>query len=96
ADYLLRAEDVERLYIDGHTDDTHTSAYNVELSRKRAEAVADYLAGKGVSRNLVTIRFHGERYPVKPNTSVAGKSYNRRVTLRVERVPARPERIATR
>ncbi|NND39365.1 MAG: OmpA family protein [Pseudomonadales bacterium] len=88
ADYLLRADDVERLYIDGHTDDTHTSTYNVELSRKRAEAVAGYLATKGVSRNLITIRFHGERYPVKPNTSLAGKAYNRRVTLRVERVPS--------
>ncbi|MDB4807165.1 OmpA family protein [Pseudomonadales bacterium] len=64
----------------------HTS-YNSELSRRRAEAVADYLASKGISRNQLTVRFHGERFPVSPNTSVAGKADNRRVTLRVERVP---------
>lgn len=87
SDYLLRANDVERLYIDGHTDDTHTTTYNLELSRQRAEAVADYLVARGVSRNLISTRYHGERYPVKPNTSAAGKAYNRRVTLRVERVP---------
>ncbi|MGB5324412.1 MAG: OmpA family protein [Pseudomonadales bacterium] len=89
AEYLLRADDIERLYIDGHTDNTHTTAYNAGLSRKRAEAVADYLVASGVSRNLLTVRFHGERFPARPNTSKSGKAYNRRVTLRVERVPVR-------
>jgi outer membrane protein OmpA-like peptidoglycan-associated protein len=87
ADYLSRATDVEQLFIDGHTDNTHNTSYNSELSRRRAEAVADYLASKGISRNQLTVRFHGERFPVSPNTSVAGKADNRRVTLRVERVP---------
>ncbi|MBT8148734.1 MAG: OmpA family protein [Gammaproteobacteria bacterium] len=86
--YLLRASDVDRVFIDGHTDDTHTSSYNVELSRKRAEAVADYLVGLGVSRNQLTVRYHGERFPVKPNSSAAGKAFNRRVTLRVQRLAA--------
>ena len=86
--YLLRASDVDRVFIDGHTDNTHTTTYNIELSRKRAEAVADYLVGLGVSRNQLTVRYHGERFPVKTNNTAAGKAFNRRVTLRVQRLAA--------
>ncbi len=86
---FLRADDeVDRVYIDGHTDDTHTTTYNVELSRKRAEAVRDYLVQLGVSANRMTVRYHGERFPVEPNSSEAGKAQNRRVTVRLERVGA--------
>lgn len=86
AHYATADSQLDQMYIDGHTDNTHTTTYNVELSRKRAEAVAGYLVSKGVSANQITTRFHGERYPVEPNTSAAGKQANRRVTIRLERI----------
>ncbi len=82
--YLTRAPEVEQFYIDGHTDSTHTDTYNIELSRKRAESVKTYLVERGVSPNLLSMRFHGERFPVASNKTVDGKAQNRRVTLRVE------------
>ena len=89
ARYAIADPQLDQIYIDGHTDNTHTTTYNVELSRKRAEAVVGYLVSSGVSANQITMRFHGERYPVEPNTSRAGKQANRRVTIRLERVGSR-------
>ena len=88
ARFLLADDEVDRVYIDGHTDDTHTTTYNVELSRKRAESVRDYLVQLGVSANRMTVRYHGERFPVETNSTEAGKAQNRRVTVRLERVGA--------
>jgi outer membrane protein OmpA-like peptidoglycan-associated protein len=84
AQYLSQASDVQQLYIDGHTDDTHTTTYNIELSRLRAEEVKNYLISRGAPSSLITFRFHGERYPIKSNRSAKGRAENRRVTLRVE------------
>lgn len=84
--YLNAATDVNQIYIDGHTDNRHSTAYNIALSRHRAEAVMQYLTARGVSTEKITLRYHGERYPVKPNNSADNMLKNRRVTLRVERI----------
>jgi len=84
--YLSVATDVNQLYIDGHTDNRHSTSYNIELSRRRAEAVMQYLTDRGVPAEKITLRYHGERYPVKPNNNADNMQKNRRVTLRVERI----------
>lgn len=76
---------VKRFYIDGHTDDVHDRYYNIELSKRRARAVAAYLTRAGISKKRITTRYHGERYPVVPNSSDANRLNNRRVTVRLER-----------
>lgn len=86
AHYAQLDPQLDQMFIDGHTDNVHTTTYNVELSRKRAEAVADYLVAKGVSRNQITIRYHGERFPLKTNNTVDGRAANRRVTIRLDRI----------
>jgi outer membrane protein OmpA-like peptidoglycan-associated protein len=86
---VLADPQVDRVFIDGHTDNTHTTTYNVELSRKRAGAVVDYLVSRGLSANQVTTRYHGERYPLTSNNTAQGRSENRRVTIRLERLPPR-------
>lgn len=97
ARYLTRATDVEQFYIDGHTDSTHTASYNVQLSKNRAEAVRDYLVNRGVSPNLLMLRYHGERFPVADNDTVEGRAENRRVTMRVElAVQPSPQVLAQR
>lgn len=84
ARYVMRSGDVEQVFVDGHTDNTHTTTYNVELSRLRAEAVADRLQLLGLSKAQITLRFHGERYPIESNQTGAGKAANRRVTVRLQ------------
>jgi outer membrane protein OmpA-like peptidoglycan-associated protein len=83
--YAKADREVNSFYVDGHTDDTHTRVYNLELSKKRAEAVSQYLIKAGLSEDAITVRYHGERYPLVPNRNAANRAVNRRVTIRLEK-----------
>lgn len=77
---------VRYFYIDGHTDSVGDRDENLELSKARAELVAQYLKRRGIPEDWITLRWHGERYPVTSNGTAAGRAKNRRVTVRLERV----------
>lgn len=79
---------VKQFYVDGHTDSVGTRADNFILAENRAKQVSDYLVGKGLPAEKITVRWHGERYPATDNATVEGRSQNRRVTVRLERDPA--------
>lgn len=68
------------LEVQGHTSSEGTDAYNLRLSQKRSQSVANYLKLKGVS-NKLTAHGYGESHPVADNSTEAGKSRNRRVEL---------------
>jgi outer membrane protein OmpA-like peptidoglycan-associated protein len=70
-----------RVMIEGHTDSTGSDAYNQELSRQRAQAVADALAGRGIPASRVSVIGRGEGYPVAGNETAAGRQENRRVEI---------------
>ena len=72
-------------YVDvlGHTDSTGSDAYNQALSERRAGAVADYLASRGVARARMGIRGYGETAPIASNDSEMGRAQNRRVEIKV-------------
>jgi outer membrane protein OmpA-like peptidoglycan-associated protein len=72
----------------GHTDSTGSDQYNLELSRRRAESVANYLVSRGVARSRIETLGYGEQYPVGDNTTVAGREQNRRVEIRITPVTA--------
>jgi len=78
---LIANPDV-RIEIGGHTDNTGSAATNIRLSQQRANAVMQYLAGKGVSQFHMAARGYGSTRPVAPNTTAAGRAQNRRVELR--------------
>lgn len=65
----------------GHTDDTGTERYNLDLSQRRAASVAWVLESGGVSRSRITSTGAGETQPVAANTSELGKAQNRRVEV---------------
>ena len=67
--------------VGGHTDNTGRHASNVKLSDARANAVRDYLIGKGVNPSQLTARGYGPDQPVSDNTTVIGRAANRRVEL---------------
>lgn len=78
---------INSFQIDGHADNSGNRLTNRDLSRRRALAVQEYLKAHGIPVEQITVRFHGERYPLAPNTSEANRAKNRRATLRLDRVP---------
>lgn len=88
--FLKADPSVNRIQLDGHADNSGNRLTNRDLSRRRALAVMEYLKANGVPAEQITVRFHGERYPVVPNTSEANRAKNRRVTLRLDRAPQEP------
>jgi len=65
----------------GHTDGVGSDAYNIKLSQRRAESVAQYLASQGVPRQSITTDWRGKREPIASNATAAGRAQNRRVEI---------------
>lgn len=84
---------VNHIELDGHSDNSGNRLTNRDLSRRRGLAVMDYLKANGIPESQITLRFHGERYPLVPNTNPANRAKNRRVNVHLERV-ATPEKPA--
>src|SRR5690554_1175996 len=84
-EYIKADPQVSRIELDGHSDNVGDRLSNRDLSRQRVLAVQAYLVERGVDEDMISIRFHGERYPVANNNTREGREKNRRVTLRLER-----------
>jgi outer membrane protein OmpA-like peptidoglycan-associated protein len=67
--------------VNGHTDSTGTVEYNMSLSNRRAQSVANYLVAQGLDRNRVFTQGFGPHYPVADNATPEGRQLNRRVEL---------------
>jgi outer membrane protein OmpA-like peptidoglycan-associated protein len=68
--------------IQGHTDAVGSEAFNMKLSMKRAQAVADYLTAHGIAANRLTVTGFGESRPCAPNDTDEGRAQNRRVQIK--------------
>ena len=88
--FLKADPSVNRIQLDGHADNSGNRLINRDLSRRRALAVMEYLKANGVPAENITLRFHGERYPLVPNNSEANRAKNRRVNVQLERAPEAP------
>ena len=62
-----QGSDVEKVVLTGHADRIGTEDYNQKLSEDRAQAVADYLATKGVDRSRLQVEAKGETQPITGN-----------------------------
>ena len=69
--------------IEGHTDASGSSDYNLGLSRNRAQAVANYLSSVQVDATRFTIMGYGEDQPVESNDTLEGRRANRRVEIAI-------------
>lgn len=87
----LLVTDGYELRIEGYTDSVGSETYNLELSRRRAESVRDYLVTQGVDDERLAAVGFGESRPVASNDSPEGRQQNRRVEIVIQDV----RRIAT-
>ncbi len=71
------------ILVEGHTDTTGTEEYNLELSKRRAEAVGNFLTGKGVSAKRFQLLGYGESQPADSANTVSALQTNRRVEIAV-------------
>ena len=77
---------VNHIELDGHSDNSGNRLTNRDLSRRRALAVMEFFKANGIQESQITVRFHGERYPLVPNTNSANRAKNRRVNVHLARV----------
>ena len=78
---LLRDYPQISIEITGHTCWLGSDEYNLALSKKRADAVADYLVGRGIDAQRLFVTGEGEFKPVESNLTEAGRRSNRRVEI---------------
>ena len=70
-----------QLNIIGHTDDVGSIDYNTALSKRRADAVKDYLVSRGIEGGFIALNYFGETRPLKKQQDAASRQLNRRVEV---------------
>jgi len=85
-EYMKADPTVNHIELDGHSDNGGNRLANRDLSRRRALAVMDFFKANGIQESQITLRFHGERYPLASNSSNANRAKNRRVNVHLARV----------
>ena len=81
----ITMNDNKKLFIEigGHTDNIGGNEANLKLSQDRADAVREYLIGKGIEPDRVQSKGYGETKPVAKNDTPEGQQINRRVEFRI-------------
>ncbi|MEY3195211.1 MAG: hypothetical protein RIQ78_1308 [Bacteroidota bacterium] len=80
---IMRDNPKLSIEIAGHTDAFGDDAYNLDLSRRRAESVVRFLTVNKISKARLTARGVGELKPISTNDTVDGRAQNRRVEFMV-------------
>lgn len=81
----ITMNDNKKLFIEigGHTDNIGGNEANLKLSQDRADAVSEYLIGKGIEPDRVASKGYGETKPVAKNDTPEGQQTNRRVEFKI-------------
>lgn len=79
--YNLKQYPETDITVVGYTDNTGSEQLNQNLSEKRAESVEEYLESQGIPASRMKAVGMGEKDPVAPNNTAAGRAQNRRVEL---------------
>ena len=79
---LMKENDFD-IKLSGYTDNTGNAASNLELSKRRANAVKNYLVEQGISPSRISADGYGIANPVADNSTSAGRAANRRVEIEI-------------
>jgi len=80
----LQSQPDSQVEVAGHTDSQGNDAYNMRLSKQRADSVRSYLVRNGIDGARISARGYGETQPVASNATKAGRATNRRVEMRFQ------------
>lgn len=72
------------IVIIGHSDSIGDENFNIHISRRRAQSVADYLQRGGVRADRIRIEGRGSSQPLADNDTRSGRAKNRRIELKLE------------
>ena len=79
---MVKSHSDLRIEITGHTDADGSDAYNLDLSKRRSEALLLFFSQNGLAKDRVVISFKGEREPIDKSQTNEGKQRNRRVDFK--------------
>ena len=85
AETLIKHPEIEKLEVQGHTDNKGNAFYNQRLSQQRADAVRAALIKRGVQAERMTSKGYGSKQPVASNDTEEGRADNRRVQFRIDK-----------
>jgi outer membrane protein OmpA-like peptidoglycan-associated protein len=80
---LLKENPSLKIQINGHTDNVGKPSDNLKLSNNRANAVIQYLIGKGIDAKRLSSKGWGETQPLADNSNENGRAQNRRTEMKV-------------
>ena len=80
---VLRKFDKTLIDVDGHTDSVGNAGYNQDLSERRANSVANYLASRGIDPRRMSAVGYGLERPIASNATESGRAQNRRVEIAI-------------
>jgi OmpA-OmpF porin, OOP family len=80
---FMKTNAIIKIEIGGHTDDVGSDVANLELSKKRAQSVVDFLTKAGINPTRLVSKGYGETQPVNPNTSDENRANNRRIEFKI-------------
>ena len=86
AEYLKNDSTIESISIDSYTDSYGGRWNNLDLSRKRAKAIKDYMVSLGVDENKVKTTGFGEKRFVDTNDNILGRNKNRRLVIQIAKM----------
>lgn len=72
-----------QVLVQGHTDNSGDLNHNMDLSKRRAESVRQYLIAQGVSSNRLVAQGFGPNNPISSNETADGRQMNRRVEIKI-------------
>jgi outer membrane protein OmpA-like peptidoglycan-associated protein len=78
--------EIELIEVQGHADVVGPEAYNVILSRERANAVKDWLTKRGIESKKLVARGYGSKMPQASSESEDGRKENRRVQFLIIKI----------
>lgn len=79
---ILSKNQTLKVEISGHTDDVGNDAFNLDLSKKRANSVVDFLVNAGIGKERINAKGFGETLPKVKNDSEENRQLNRRIELK--------------
>lgn len=80
---VLKEYEKSTVEVYGFTDSTGSDSYNMQLSQRRANSVAQYLVSQGIYAPRLIVQGFGESRPIASNETPEGREQNRRVEIQI-------------